>query len=363
MRSYKEEKTLPSALDATLNLIDKTKSEIKISLVDSKSGDRLTYPARMKKCKHIEAFDFTTFAVLFGQAYIDQKPEIRCPHQGCGVVLKDDDFEDISEGACSDHIIVDAFILKALLSMDTLEVLYIPVEDKFIDPNDIDYFKGIILKKDAIDNQPTKNFRLVDLICQLTKEKTKDPVVMTRMKDPIVSNKCKHMACMDLDAYFKWKPDECCKCKTKLEFNDLHVDAIVKKVLAHKPACDIPEYNVAADKIVEEEKMEQSPIHDSLINPGANFKPSSGSGGGIQILSSTSNTQTGTMGFTNTTGNLGLSTTSKLKILSVTQTNPSLTNTLINTQTPMIDLTTTQHIPPVQSKSKIRVLGVTPTPK
>src|SRR5690606_24349566 len=83
MRNYREENKPRTALDDDLKLIDTSQFDVKISLRDSVSKDMMTFPARLQDCKHIEAFDLTTFAIAFGQAFIDQKPIMKCPHPGC----------------------------------------------------------------------------------------------------------------------------------------------------------------------------------------------------------------------------------------------------------------------------------------
>ena len=241
MRTYREEKKLRTALDDDLKLIDTTKSEVKISLRDSVSKDMMTFPARLQDCKHIEAFDLTTFAIAFGQAFIDQKPIVKCPHPGCDVVMEDE-FDDLA-----DYIYVDGFLIRAL-ALNVMDVVYIPSQDRFVDPSDKGYLRDLVMKKPKIDNLPsTKRLRRVNLKCELS-EKT--------MKIPVVSNKCDHMACMDLDAYLEYRPQKCrnSDCGVELMLQDIHIDEVVEKVLKHNPKEDSVRYNVASDEIEEEPK-------------------------------------------------------------------------------------------------------------
>lgn len=248
LQSYREAEKLESALDENKRLIDQTRETVEINLGDAVSKELMILPVRFKNCKHIEAIDARTFAVLYGEAFINNTPMIKCPVGNCDSIIDEDDFDEYY-----DYVYVDGFLVRALM-LDRMTVRYIPSRDEFYDPNDVSRIKEII-KSRRIENPlgPHKKKTTIFLTCELTKE---------RMRVPVVSSKCNHNACMDLEAYLNFQPEKCPMedCDNELFSEDMGIDAMVEKIIKLNPLRDSVKYNITKGQIDEEFKAEEDVI-------------------------------------------------------------------------------------------------------
>lgn len=234
---YKEPKTLKSVIDPEfekLNIIDKSKKSIEFSVKDAISGETLIIPMRTTKCKHLETCDAKTYAIAATKAAVAGESTMKCPYPNCDAEVDPDDFQD--------ELYVDAFLMRAsLLGYPT--VTYLPAIDEFHNPQ-----KESIIMEEIKNNKIDalgfkKGKRSINLICELSKK---------RMKIPVVSTRCGHHACMDLEAYMKEKPKKCCKpdCRESLNNSDMGVDVLIEKLLKRNPRHDEFDYDKSKDKII-----------------------------------------------------------------------------------------------------------------